>query len=147
MAGLEFYIEFDEMPVLVSLENLENMDMDELLAGLAGEGVGQTQRRLQHEKESPDGEAWPAWSEDYAETRTGAHSLLINSNQLVHSIEPGMPDGDEIAWGSNEDYAAVQNFGHEFDHGTVPQRQYLGLSDTNQREMEDVALRFINDVL
>lgn len=154
MSGLEFHMEFDTGHAELRLDRLASLDKGELLESLGQLGEQQTKRRISSEKESPDGKAWPEWSAHYAGSRHGGNSLLMGDGGLLDSIAAGAPSGDEIAWGSNVVYAAVHNFGHTFSDAwgkgikaEVPQRQYLGLSDDNKREMEMVAHDFLREVM
>ena len=65
------------------LDRLVQIDTGPLLEGIGAEVESQTRRRIQVDKASPSGKAWPEWSADYAETR---HSKLteINSNSNFH---------------------------------------------------------------
>lgn len=148
MSGIEFYSDYNATRPELILKNLANLDTRELLESLAQLGEQQSKRRIADEKESPDGDGWQDWSSSYAGTRHNGQSLLQGDGALLESIASTAPSGDEIAWGSDLIYAAVHNFGHEFDDGRqMPQRQYLGLSDANQNEMEDVAIAFIGSAI
>lgn len=148
MAGLEFHTDFNASRAELKIEQLSKLDKSELLESLAQLGEQQTKHRISTEKESPDGESWEDWSRGYALTRHSGHSLLQGDGDLLESIASSAPSGDEIAWGSNLIYAAVHNFGHTFDDGReVPERRYLGISADNAKEMEDVAVHFIGEVL
>lgn len=153
MAGIEFHVDWDPGRTVIALDRLIAADRGELLESLAQLGEQQTKRRISSEKESPTGEAWAAWSSQYAESRHGGNSLLQGDGDLLDSIAAGKPAGDEIAWGSNLIYAAVHQFGHTFDdawgkgiEATVPARPYLGLSADNEREMVMVAEDFLREV-
>ncbi|MEL6503483.1 MAG: phage virion morphogenesis protein [Pseudomonadota bacterium] len=154
MVGLEFVTSFESTRAELVLDRLSKADKSELLESLAVLGESQTKRRIADEKTSPDGEAWPDWAESTKANRHNGQSLLFAEGDLHGSIAAGDPSGNEIAWGSNLEYAAVHNFGHTFDDGfgkgieiTIPQRQYLGLSADNEREMEMVALGFFREAL
>lgn len=95
----------------------------------------QAQRRIAEEKASPDGEQWPDWSDDYAATRHGGHSLLMNEGDLVQSIQH-LVDGYTLEHGSNLVYARTHQEGDPSRN--IPQREFLGISDDNAREIDEV---------
>ncbi len=109
-------------------------DPRELQEQVAGLLESQTKYRISDQKESPAGHAWDEWSTDYAATRHSNQSLLISSQSLLDSIA-GVLDGDAVVVGSNMVYAAAQNYGFE----DTPQREYLGISSENEREILKVA--------
>ncbi len=123
------------------LARLSALDLNDLLATLAFAGEVQTRWRLATEKASPAGEAWPTWSEVYAARRHGGHALLENEGALIDSIESGT-DGDTAFWGSDLIYAATHQYGD--DDRNIPQRQYLGVSSNNKREMTDLINAFLS---
>ncbi len=116
-------------------------DNSALLQSLAVEGESQTRRRLSTEKQAPDGSVWPAWSEPYAATRHGGHSLLEGEGDLIDSMQSDI-EGNGAVWGSPLAYAARQNFGDD-GIGGIPQREFLGLSTANKHEMMAIMNDFI----
>lgn len=109
----------------------------ELLEAVGAEVESQTHRRLRDEKESPDGEPWADWSENYAATRHGGHSLLMGEGSLDESIQ-FVASPDQVEVGTNLIYAAIQQFGGEEVGQPIPARPYLGLSDENREDLLDV---------
>lgn len=88
--------------------------------------VEQTRQRLLTEKTSPEGIAWAPWSPDYAATRSGDQSLLIDSHDLLDSIRATVnKDGASIT--SDVPYSARQNYS----------RPFLGVSDANATQIVD----------
>ena len=126
------------------LARLSALDLDGLTADLALQGESQTRRRISEEKTGPEGAAWPAWSEGYAATRHGGHSLLECEGHLIASLESGA-DADTAWWGSDMVYAATHQFG---DAGrNIPARPYLGISPQNKRELADLIDHFLRGAL
>lgn len=129
------------------IQALGNIDRSELLEGLAAEVESQTRRRLSEEKTAPDGTPWSAWTDDYAATRHGGHSLLESSGALIDSIESVVSD-DSVEIGSNLIYAAIHNLGGTEDMAPapagIPQREYLGFSDNNLADLQYVVDDFID---
>lgn len=126
------------------LARLSALDLDGLMADLALQGESQTRRRLGEEKAGPDGDAWPDWSDRYAATRHGGHSLLESDGHLIASLELGA-DADTAWWGSDLVYAATQQFGDEARN--IPARPYLGISPQNKRELADMIDHFLRGAL
>lgn len=123
-------------------------DTDILLDAVGAAVEGQVRSRLSTDKSSPAGEAWPAWSEAYKQTRHGGQSLLESQGDLIDSIQY-LVAGKSVEVGSNLVYAAIHNFGgtkSEFPHlwGDIPQREYLGLSPENERDIEAIVDDFVD---
>lgn len=131
------------------LEHFRRFDWQGLGHAIGAELESQTRRRITEEKASPDGVPWPDWSEDYAATRHGGHSLLQGDDDLLDSVQSLVSD-DQVETGSNLIYAAIHNYGGEEVGMPIPQREYLGLSDENtddlQATVDDFVDRFVEDV-
>lgn len=121
--------------VAVSLEGVMAGGLASLLEDVGAEVESQTRRRIQSEKTAPNGEAWDPWSESYAETRHGGHSLLQGEGALLDSIQH-LVEGNETVIGSNMVYARAQQEGNPKQN--LPAREYLGLSPENVRDVDDV---------
>ena len=103
----------------------------------------QTRRRIQDEKTAPDGTPWADWSPAYAETRHSGQSFLQGDGDLLDSIF-GEQRGDDAVVGSPLVYAAIQQHGGaEVGKPELPARQFLGVSDDNAREIEDVVITYL----
>lgn len=136
------------------------------IAGIAGhfEGLGErlpdladkigqllessTWERIATEKQGPNGEAWPAWSEAYAKTRHGGHSLLVGGSEdsLLTSVQ-NYTTGTEVRIGSNLVYAAIHHFGGAEVGSNISARPWLGLSDDDQDEIRALVIGGIEDLL
>lgn len=97
--------------------------------------LAQNRRRLDTEKESPDGEAWEPLSASYAEKKKGGE-LLEESGQLLDSLQ-AVAGSDGVTLGSNQLYAAVHLHGDP-ERG-IPARPYLGFSDDDLEDLGEVA--------
>lgn len=144
MAGVA--IETDVEVVAKALDQLT----DEQLAQITDE-IGmliedQSKLRIADEKIGPDGNAWTPWSNAYAKTRKPHHSLLVNSGNpgLLDSIQ-NYTTGLQAVVGTNLLYGAIHQFGSE--DGTLPAREYLGLSAENRTEIEDLVAGRIEELL
>ncbi|MBF0445089.1 MAG: phage virion morphogenesis protein [Magnetococcales bacterium] len=120
------------------LNNLAGLELGSLTEALAAEGESQTRRRIAEEKEAPDGTAWEEWSDSYAETRHGGHSLLEGEGDLLDSIN-AFVDGETAHVGSNLIYAAIHQFGGaEVGMDYIKPRPYLGFSADNSDDLVGV---------
>ncbi|WP_283132485.1 phage virion morphogenesis protein [Enterovibrio norvegicus] len=149
----------------------------QLLALIGAEAETQTHRRIRDEKTAPDGTPWEGWSDGYAKTRHGNHSLLMGNGELDDSIQFQVR-GNKVHVGSPLVYAAVhqdgfegavniaahhrritqafgkvlrhpvwQSVGAHVRHMKVPQREYLGLSNENRQDLYALIGDFYGDLL
>lgn len=93
----------------------------------------QTKRRIQDEKTAPNGEAWKAWTPEYAATRGPQHSLLIDTQALLDSIA-GSATKKTARVGTNMVYAP-------FVQKTRP---FLGMSRENKAELLEMLVDWMN---
>lgn len=129
------------------LKGLKNPEP--LLWALAQAGETQTRRRIESEKQGPDGERWPEWSPGYAATRHGGHSLLESTGALLDSLT-AFADAQTAGWGTNVKYAAIHQFGGKAGRkhtAEIPARPYLGVSDENLKELLDIAESWLDRML
>jgi len=124
------------------IAKLGSLELHDLLEAVGAEVESQTRRRIEFERTSPDGKAWPEWSEDYAKTRHSNQSLLLSTGDLLDSIQYGV-DSDGVRVGSNQVYAAT----HQFGRGAIKERPFLGLSDENLDDIERVVADFIEGAI
>lgn len=129
------------------LLKLSKFDMASLLRVVGAEVESQTRIRIQEEKRSPEGELWPSLAfsteeryEDLGKS-TDRSRLLQFEGRLLDSIE-SMVMGDDLLIGSNLEYARV----HQMGSDTIPAREYLGISDKNQLDIEQMVADFIGDL-
>ncbi|MGE4489277.1 MAG: phage virion morphogenesis protein [Kiritimatiellales bacterium] len=129
------------------LDRLRYVDADRLSDEIGALVVSQTQERIANTKRGPDGDAWPDWSEVYAQTRHGGQSLLFAEgnpgllSSLTHLVQSG---GVEV--GSNLVYAAHHQFGSDKPSGRgsgVPARPYLGISSEDAEAIERLCVHFV----
>ncbi|HHW4665534.1 TPA: phage virion morphogenesis protein [Yersinia enterocolitica] len=149
----------------------------ELLESLGAIVETQTRRRITDEKESPSGTAWQDWSDGYAKTRHGNQSLLQGDGNLDDSItyvvernqvRVGTPleyarvhqEGfnGSVSVGSHQ-RLIKQAFGRVLKHPvwqtvgahsrmmSIAQREFLGLSSSNSKELLHVIGDFWKEVL
>lgn len=135
----------DNQRIQAMLRALEDVQLEELAEAISFEGENQTRRRIAEEKTSPEGEAWPEWSEAYKQSRNSGQSLLQSEGDLLASIR-GAANGTVAEWGSNKIYAALHNFGGEAVGINVPARQFLGLSAENKDDIDHLVEDFFASV-
>ena len=109
-------------------------DFRQLLADVGGVVESQTRRRISEEKASPEGAAWKPWTEAYAESRHGGHSLLEGEGELLDSIQ-FLVEGDRVEIGTNLIYGAIHQFGGAEVGINIPARPYLGIGPANEDDL------------
>ena len=143
---------------MARLNAMGGLQFSALLDGLGALGVAQTQRRIQSEKTSPDGAAWPP-------NHDGGSILFRTGSHLSDSIQHAAGASD-VHWGSGWIGARVHQFGAvirpvkgkvlAFMLGgkkvfakkvTIPARPWLGISPANARELLETAERYVARVL
>lgn len=131
---LDAYVTFDAAP---------------LLEEIAALGESQTRRRISEEKTAPDGTPW-------APNRAGTPILTETGQHLLASLA-FHSSGEEAVWGAAWEHAHVHQEGAVitaksapfltfFAGGkfiskksvTIPARPFVGLSDDNRDEIEDL---------
>ncbi|HBC0574868.1 phage virion morphogenesis protein [Serratia bockelmannii] len=149
----------------------------ELLDSIGAVVESQTRRRITDEKQAPGGQAWQDWSEGYAKTRHGNQSLLQGDGDMLDSITfiternqvrvgtplkyPGIhQDGftGSVSVGAHQRLIR-QAFGRALKHPVwqsvrahsrmmnIPQREWLGLSNSNSNELLHIIGDFWKEVL
>jgi phage virion morphogenesis protein len=126
------------------LGRLDQVIDRDLGAALAEVLEAQTRRRILVEKRAPDGTKWPKWSDNYAKTRGGGDSLLVDSHDLEKSVK-GEGHGKDATVLADTVYAAAQNFGYPARN--LPARTFLGISTENEAEIGDTLRAVLEDAL
>ena len=120
-----------------------------LMEEIAALGESQTRRRITDEKTAPDGTPW-------VPNREGTSILQATGQNLLASVAFTYSE-DEAVWGASWEYAHVHQEGAvitpksaaalQFKIGgktvhaksvTIPARPFVGLSDDNRAEIEDL---------
>lgn len=131
------------------MDKLASMDTEQLMDDIGVRLVSFTEDRLRDQKESPDGEVWPAWSPDYAETREPHQSLLQTGTgdgaMLESSFTHEVIDGDTVLVGTNVIYAATHQFGD--DSRGIPARPFLGIGDEDENEIESIVDNYLEGLI
>jgi phage gpG-like protein len=130
---------------------------DDLMEAIGAIGESQTRRRIAEEKTGPDGEAWPP-------NREGTSILLRTGDNLLASV--AYVAGAGVAeWGAAWQHAHVHQFGAVikpkqadrlvFTIGgkkvgakkvTIPPRPFVGVSEANAQEIDEVLLDWVGRV-
>lgn len=124
-----------------------------LMESIAALGESQTRRRITDEKTAPDGTAW-------APNREGTSILLQTGQNLLASVA-FTSSAEEAVWGASWEYAHVHQDGAVITpktaqvlqfkvkgktvHAksvTIPARPFVGLSDENRAEIDDLVSDF-----
>lgn len=147
MSGLIQQIDVKGLDVVISgMYRLSAIEEADVLSIATGVAISSTHRRLRETKTAPDGTPWQEWSDTYAQTRKGHHSLLMNEGDLDDSITEFI-DGAIGGVGTNLVYAAVQQFGGEEVDMNTPARPYLGLSKEDEVEIPLAISDFIEAMM
>jgi len=145
MAGIVLNHDVSQLDIAAAtLNGLSGLIEPAVITGTVAAVVeSQTRRRIQEEKKAPDGTAWADWSPAYADTRHSGQSLLQGEGDLLDTIFSGQT-GDDAVVGSPMVYAAVQQEGGaEVGRPGLPSREFLGVSDSNSDEIEDVVITYL----
>lgn len=136
----------DLLALQLRIDAIAHMDTRGMMDAIGAEVATQTKRRIGEEKTSPDGQAWPQWSERYAATRHAGQSLLQSEGHLLdsitHVVELG---GKDVDIGSNLVYARIHQFGGaKVGKPGLPARPYLGISAENRQDIHSVASHWLD---
>lgn len=134
---------------LVRLRPILDFQPADLMDAIGAVGESQTRRRITDEKTAPDGTPWTP-------NRTGTPILQQTGRNLLDSVAY-TADETMTEWGATWEYAHVHQEGAvilprtakvlRFQGAggavyakkvTIPARPFVGLSDDNRREIEDV---------
>ncbi len=121
------------------LDKAANLDTTDMMEALSVGLVAQTESRFDS-KTAPDGTPWAPWSERYAKTRRGNHSLLIDSSRMITSIY-GSHTRTTASVGSPVPYAAAHQKGNP--NKNLPARPFLGTSPENLEELHDIGADYL----
>ncbi|SFQ14362.1 phage virion morphogenesis (putative tail completion) protein [Roseivivax halotolerans] len=146
MSGVVLSADFDFGRAADAIARLADPDIDELAFNVGQLLETQSRTRISDEKVAPGGAPWAAWSADYAATRSAQHSLLVGENDLLESVQ-NYSAGAEAKVGTNLVYGAIHQFGGEPVGMPIPARPYLGVSDENAAEIEDLVIDYLEELL
>jgi phage virion morphogenesis protein len=147
MVGVAIQTSLDAVSAIKTLSRLSSTELDLISYEVGSLIEDQTKRRIADEKTAPDGTPWAPWSARYAESlkrpnRVSPRSLLVGDGNLLESIQ-NYTAGEQIEVGTPLIYGAV----HQFGYKGIPARPYLGLSSENSREIEDLVMERLQELL
>ncbi|WP_417766725.1 phage virion morphogenesis protein [Stappia sp.] len=158
MTGIAIRVDDTDLAArLVKIEGLVDAPQDDLRDGIGRLVQEQTRRRIESEKTAPDGTPWKA-------NRAGT-STLYAEGHLSRSVDY-VTSGSGVLVGSGLIYARPHQKGAtikpkdaralRFMVGdaavfartvTLPQREWLGLSDENRRDIEGAVIDWLGSIL
>ena len=150
MAGVQLEITLQGIEgAAAALGRLAATDLDDLAYNAGGLLARTAHGRIASEKAAPDGTPWDPWSDRHASTRKDHHSLLVEGNHLMTSVQ-NYTTGTEARVGTPMIYGAIHQMGGQAGRGlkaTIPARPYLGLSEHDRRAITDLVHETIREVL
>lgn len=144
MAGVQRQVDISELDGIAAVLARIPDALPVLIRSVGALVREQTKERITTGKRSPSGVRWPNWSDRYAKTRNPSQSLLWATNQLQGSIHE-LVGTDSAEVGSELIYAATHNEGD--NRRNIPQREFLGLSNEDRRNIEDEISNWLEDTL
>ncbi|MCH9780610.1 MAG: phage virion morphogenesis protein [Alphaproteobacteria bacterium] len=109
-----------------------------LIEEIAAVFESEARDRIGSTKQDPRGKAWQPWTQRTADKRHSGQSLLLATGHLLDSITAQVR-GKTVTVGSTRAYAAV----HQFGHGNVPARPFVGLGRPEQTAIDDIIASFV----
>lgn len=159
MSGVSVVVDLSGLKLAEDfLARLAAFDESELLTAIGAMGESQTRRRITDEKTAPDGTAWPA-------NKEGTSILMRTGGNLLGSVAY-IVGASEVAWGASWEFAHIHQDGAKisaknakalfFRIGktkvfaksvTIPARPFVGLSDDNRTEIEELVTDHFGSLL
>lgn len=150
MAGVQLEITLQGIEgAAVALGRLAATDLEDLAYNAGALLESSTRERIATEKAAPDGTPWDPWSDRHARTRKDHHSLLVQGNHLLTSVQ-NYTTGTDARVGTPMLYGAIHQMGGQAGRGrkvTIPARPYLGLSEHDRRAITDLVHETIREAL
>lgn len=111
--------------------------------------LGELEDRFAAGGPSPTGEAWPEWSESWANDARNQGSMLRQSGEMQDAVttrSAWVVIGDELVWNSG---GAPERWLWHNDGipGRLPQREFIGLSDAAQNDIHTIFEGWLGDVV
>lgn len=150
MSGVQIELTLQGMEAATAaLGRLASVDLEDLAYNAGALLESSARERISTEKAGPDGAPWPAWSKAHAATRKKRHSLLVQENHLLTSVQ-NYTTGATAKVGSNLVYAGIHQLGGNAGRGhaaEIPERPYLGLSPADREAVDALVLDTLGDLL
>ena len=142
MAGAKFII--DDTEVRARLKQMSDLDTADMLDDIGGYMVSVITRRFRTSI-GPDGQPWlPSERALESDGKT-----LVDRGNLRDSVTYVVGRG-QVAIGTNIVYGAIHQFGGQAGRGhkaTLPARPYLGMSDRDKTEIQDIMGDYVRGVI
>lgn len=145
MVGIAAKFELDSKQAQLAMRRLSQLDIGALVYNVGALIESSTQRRIQEEKRSPEGEPWALRSPSYSQSRRPGQSILISDGDLLASIQ-NYSTGDVARVGTNMVYGAVHQLGSDGDQN-IPARPYLGLSESDETDINRLVIGEVSELL
>lgn len=149
-----------------ALQKASRLDIKNKLGKPVGEAMVSSTRERFRTSRDPTGKPWQALSsttvkmgfkkKDYKKSgglkkgvaeREAKRKILVQDSFLKNSITSD-PRDTQVAIGSNKPYARIHQEGGQAGRGkkvTIPARPFLGVSSGDQREIERLTAKFIEE--
>lgn len=149
-----------------ALQKASRLDIQNRVGKPAGAALQASTRERFRTSKGPDGKPWRPLSEttvqlgfkkkDYTKSgrlrkgvaeREAKRLILVQSARLKNSVS-FKAEGTQVAVGTNVAYGRIHQLGGKAGRKkkvTIPARPYLGVSDADQREVERLAERMLEE--
>ena len=121
------------------LQQLMSVNKTRALEEIGQYVTSEVQQRFAR-SEDHEGRAWQS-----LKYRVG--KPLVDTGVLRSSITHRILNGNSVEIGTNVTYAAIHNYGGRAGRGrrvSIPKREFMGISDDNEREIIEIAERYFN---
>jgi phage virion morphogenesis protein len=147
MTGVSVSFELDTVAATAALAALTADELDDLVYTVGQLIETQTKERIATGKTAPDGTPWAPWSEAYGATRHPGQSILLSQGHLLASVQ-NYTRGDVAEVGTPLVQGAIHQFGGAgAGKPGLPARPFLGLSEADRREIDQLVVDRIGDIL
>lgn len=129
-----------------ALDRLSYFDSRDLLDTVGALVEGQVRTRIEDQEGPPDGGRWEPLSSRYADSKREISDggFLELRGHLRDSLTHNVIASEALEVGSDRPYAARQQFGYK---DITPAREYLGLSDENEKDLDDAIEKWFAEVI
>jgi len=147
MAGLNITVEVTERGAILALNRLLESGLRPRPALIQiGERLIESHERRFVEQKDPQGQPWKPLSREYLESKRKRQSrgpdLILVLNRYLASTFRYAAGEDELLFGTDRQYAAVQHFGNPARN--IPARPFLGISREDETVIGGVVEDFLN---
>ncbi len=144
MAGVTLEYSINDHQALAMLEQLEGFDSTSMFEEIGEHLVSATQGRFRDQVD-PEGNDWKP---SKRALRTG--DLTLIDHAILRGSITYNASTDQVEVGTNLVYGAIHQFGGEAGRNlsvTLPARPYLGISDDDGIEIDDIVEAHLEDTM